>query len=211
MHEELAEELDGESYGYRKVDTYAVTMSSSAAGKRLSKVPWLDTTKVERVQPMGSKKTTAQVHPNHFTHKLIDEAKKRGVEVLCGKGVKSLVWDSSSGELTGVTLDDDTVIHGDAAVVCMGPWSSTLPMRSNKSPRGRLPIIAARAHSIVLKPNREVPAQALFCSLQMNRNFYDPEVVKKKKLSHHTISAALISLTDCLDIPKAGFYCLYMR
>ncbi|KAI9283949.1 FAD dependent oxidoreductase [Umbelopsis sp. AD052] len=174
LHEELAEELNGESYGYRKVETYAVSMGSSAAGKNLTTIPWLDTSKVERIQSMGSKKTTAQVHPYHFTNKLIDEAKNRGVEVLCGQGVKSLVWESN--ELTGVMLDDNTEIHGDAVVVCMGPWSSTLSMRSNKSPRGKLPIIAARAHSIVLKPNGEVPAQALFCSIQFNRNFYDPEI-----------------------------------
>ncbi|KAI8583794.1 hypothetical protein K450DRAFT_182534 [Umbelopsis ramanniana AG] len=176
MHEELAEELNGESYGYRKVDTYAVTMGSAADGKKLGEISWLDTSKVERIQSMGSKKTTAQVHPYYFTNKLIDEAKNRGVEVLCGQGVKSLVWDSSTNELTGVILDNDTEIHGDAVVVCMGPWSSTLPMRSSKSPRGKLPIIAARAHSIVLKPNSEVPAQALFCSIQLNRNFYDPEI-----------------------------------
>ncbi|KAH8554320.1 FAD dependent oxidoreductase [Umbelopsis sp. PMI_123] len=176
LHEQLAKELDGESYGYRKVDTYAVTMASTTSGKRFKTISWLDTVKIDRVEQMGNKKTTAQVHPYLFTNKLVDDAKRRGVEVLCGQGVKSLVWDHSKNKLTGVMLDDDTVIEGDAAVVCMGPWSSTLPIRSNRSPRGKLPIIAARAHSIVLKPHCEVPAQALFCSVQLNRNFYDPEI-----------------------------------
>jgi glycine/D-amino acid oxidase-like deaminating enzyme len=125
---------------------------------------------------MGTTKSTAQVHPYKFTNALIDDAKKRGVQVRIGQGVKSLIYDDSLKKLKGVVLDDDSEIEGDAVVVCMGPWSGQLPIKSGRSPRGRLPIMAARAHSIVVKPHQDVPAQALFCSLQIGRKFYDPEV-----------------------------------
>ncbi|GAB5587987.1 hypothetical protein Unana1_02887 [Umbelopsis nana] len=175
LHEELAKELDGKAYGYRRVSTYGVQMAATKVAKKSSKIAWLDTEKVEEINTMGTTKTTAQVHPYKFTNALIDDAKKRGVKVRCGQGVKSLSWDDSKNRLTGVVLDDDSIIECDAAIVCMGPWSAELPIKSNRSQRGRLPIIAARAHSIVLKPKRDVPAQALFCSMQAGRKFYDPE------------------------------------
>jgi glycine/D-amino acid oxidase-like deaminating enzyme len=151
-------------------------MAATKVAKKSSKIAWLDTEKVEEISTMGTTKTTAQVHPYKFTNALIDDAKKRGVKVRCGQGVKSLSWDDSKNRLIGVVLDDDSIIECDAAIVCMGPWSAELPIKSNRSQRGRLPIIAARAHSIVLKPKRDVPAQALFCSMQAGRKFYDPEV-----------------------------------
>ncbi|KAG2171356.1 hypothetical protein INT43_009017 [Umbelopsis isabellina] len=176
LHEQLAKELDGEAYGYRRVDTYAVTIGSSATGKKINKIAWLDTEKVAAASSMGTTKSTAQVHPYKFTNALIDDSKKRGVQVRIGQGVKSLIYDDSLKKMKGVVLDDDSEIEGDAVVVCMGPWSGHLPIKSGRSPRGRLPIMAARAHSIVVKPHQEVPAQALFCSLQIGRKFYDPEI-----------------------------------
>lgn len=178
LHEELAQELNGKSYGYRKVDTYSVNIASSKVGKKSSKFAWLDSEKIENVGTMGTTKTTAQVHPYKFTNALIDDAKKRGVRVRCGHGVKSLVWDDSKNRISGVLLENDREFDCDAAVICMGPWSGDLPIKSNRSPRGKLPIIAARAHSIVLKPRGDVPAQALFCSMQLGRKLYDPEVTK---------------------------------
>jgi FAD dependent oxidoreductase len=176
LHEQLAKDLDGESYGYRRVDAFDVTFATPDTGKGLPNVAWINNKSVSYSDFIGTTDTCAQVHPFKFTNALIDDAKERGVKVLCGQGVKELILDDSSRQLKGVILDDDSIIEADAVVVCMGPWSGQLPIQSTGTHNTRLPISGARAHSIVMKPHFGVPPQAIFTHTLLRGKHYHPEV-----------------------------------
>lgn len=168
--------MDGESYGYRRLDAFDVTFTTPDTGKGLPNVAWINKENVSYSDFIGTTNTCAQVHPFQYTNALIGDAKKRGVKVLCGQGVKELILDNTSGQLMGVMLDDNTTIEADVAVVCMGPWSGQLPIRSKGRPNTRLPISGTRAHSIVMKPHSEVSPQAIFTHALLDGKHYHPEV-----------------------------------
>lgn len=170
--------MDGESYGYRRLDAFDVTFTTPDTGKGLPNVAWINNENVSYSDVIGTTNTCAQVHPFQYTNALIDDAKKRGVKVLCGQGVKELILDYTSGQLVGVMLDDNRKIEADVAVVCMGPWSGQLPIHSKGIHNTRLPISGARAHSIVMKPHSEVSPQAIFTHTLLDGKHCHPEVLQ---------------------------------
>ncbi|KAI8578609.1 hypothetical protein K450DRAFT_301066 [Umbelopsis ramanniana AG] len=176
LHEQLAKELDGASYGYRRVDAFDVTFATPETGKGLPNVAWINDKSVSYFDVIGTTNTCAQVHPFKFTNAMIDDAKKRGVKVLCGQGVKELILDDTSGQSKGVVLEDDSIIEADVVVVCMGPWSGQLPIQTTGTHIARLPISGARAHSIVMKPRFEIPPQAIFTHTLLGGKHYHPEI-----------------------------------
>ncbi|KAI8376099.1 FAD dependent oxidoreductase [Radiomyces spectabilis] len=178
LHAELAKSLNGERYGYRRVETYSVYLSfgSGKSNKEIprenSTIDWLDTKRVRSVDTLGTVDNTAQVHPELFTHALLEDAVATGhVQVRCGQGVASLLYgDDDPTKVIGVELDNGEKIDADAVVICMGPWSGTLPMKGRR--RNMLPITGSRAHSIVMKPEKTVPAQALFTAIADGSRIY---------------------------------------
>ncbi|TNY21454.1 putative cytoplasm protein [Rhodotorula diobovata] len=94
LHADLATEFDGASrYGYRQLDTLSVSADFSAQSgkarrqKRLAGAdlfPWLNADIVTDSDVLGSKDTTAQVHPEQFTHFLVSSAKDLGVRLVYG-------------------------------------------------------------------------------------------------------------------------------
>ena len=156
MHAEFAREL-GVDCGYRRVITLGVAASASAGvipedARRQSQ--WLDG-ECAVYSRLGTRETTAQVHPRLFTRALMKEAQKRGAKVIIGC-VDGLEIRESPDTLRGVRVDG-TVIPADAVVIAMGPWSSSacdwLPLP---------PVQGLKGFSITLKPESEVPAEALF-------------------------------------------------
>ncbi|VVB18216.1 unnamed protein product [Arabis nemorensis] len=119
----LAEELNGvESYGYRPVTTLSLTVKESSkpisGGSDLP--AWIDGP-VKSPSTIGTTETTAQVHPQLFTRKLLSTAtKKYGVEVVIGKLEEVRV---ELGRVDSVLLEGGRVIDTDAVVLAMGPWS----------------------------------------------------------------------------------------
>lgn len=181
LHAQLAQKLDGPAkYGYRRLDTYSVIFQTSGKARRsnagaAAAVDWIEHDAVRSVQRLGSPNTTAQVHPRLFTQTLMDAAVETGVVKLrCGTGVRHLLYDEDE-RVVGVALEDGDEIRADAVVICMGPWSGQLPMKGR--PRtNRLPVDAARAHSIVMHPLESVPAEALFTAVLDGGQSYEPEV-----------------------------------
>jgi hypothetical protein len=78
LHEQLAKDLDGKSYGYRKVNTYDVTMETSDIEKGALNIIWISKERVEKADMVGTVDTCAQVHPFKFTNTLVEDAKTRG-------------------------------------------------------------------------------------------------------------------------------------
>nr|XP_043606888.1 putative oxidoreductase C1F5.03c [Erigeron canadensis] len=161
LHHSLAEELNGgEGYGYRPVDTLSLSVSESdtpTRGRKSTLLSWIDGP-AKSPKTIGTKETTAQVHPQLFTKRLIEKAvAEYGVEVVIGK-VKSV--ETSDGRVTAV-VDGGGVIDGDAVVLALGPWTSKFTMLAEI-----IHVHGLKAHSIVLEPKEmdAISAHALFLS-----------------------------------------------
>src|SRR5215831_616094 len=85
LHAELARQL-ATDYGYRRVDTFMLAARERGAmpgGHRVAAPAWLDGAGVVTAEP-GTTETTAQVHPERFTHALLDAARASGCTVRSG-------------------------------------------------------------------------------------------------------------------------------
>jgi glycine/D-amino acid oxidase-like deaminating enzyme len=153
IHAELADEIGGD-WSYRRMTTYA-GFAAAPAGRRSAAgafhLDWV-ADDVSLSQRLGGTQTTAQVHPGHFTHALM-EAAKPNAELRIGE-VTGVVRDG--GHVAGVEVDGD-IIAGDAAVIAMGPWS-ILAARWLPLPA----VFGLKGHSLVFDTGTQVPPEALF-------------------------------------------------
>ncbi|KAI4327407.1 hypothetical protein L6164_019873 [Bauhinia variegata] len=177
LHRALSEELDGlQSYGFRALTTLSLTLTESnntPYGSRSSSVPsWADGP-ARSPRSLGTRETTAQVHPQLFTRTLINKAVENyGVEVVIGKLERVEV---EGGGVRGVGLEGGRVIDAEAVVLALGPWSSKLDLLSSL-----FRVYGLKAHSIVLEPKQPgaITPHALFLSFYPSQGGrpLDPEV-----------------------------------
>lgn len=175
LHRSLAEELNGvESYGYRPLTTLSVTVTESkpVSSGGLGLPDWVNGP-VKSPSTIGTTQTTAQVHPQLFTRKVLSTAvEKYGVEVVIGRLEEVRV---EQGRVDSVVLEGGRVIEADSVVLAMGPWSDKLEMLSSV-----FRVYGTKAHSIVLEPKEPnaITPHALFLSYYPSNGggALDPEV-----------------------------------
>ncbi|XP_013637939.1 PREDICTED: putative oxidoreductase TDA3 isoform X2 [Brassica oleracea var. oleracea] len=174
LHRSLAEELNGvESYGYRPLTTLSVTVKESKpVSGGLGLPDWVNGP-VKSPSTIGTTQTTAQVHPQLFTRKVLSTAvEKYGVEVVIGRLEEVRV---EQGRVDSVVLEGGRVIEADSVVLAMGPWSDKLEMLSSV-----FRVYGTKAHSIVLEPKEPnaITPHALFLSYYPSNGggALDPEV-----------------------------------
>lgn len=119
LHEELAKELDIQSY--RKIPVLSV-----APGKRTKRTtdlcPWLDGE--IRDSSMMDDEGGAQVAPLELCTKLVEAAVANGAELRIGEVQGVGVEEGARGrQLCSVTIDGEDV-EASKLCVCMGPWST---------------------------------------------------------------------------------------
>ena len=150
LHAELAENISGD-WGYRRLDTYG-GIAGFRRGRGVYAMEWLSDA-VTVTQALGSRETTAQVHPGQFTAAMMRAAEAQGAELRHGRvtGIRQ-----RDGRATGVEVDG-VVIEGDAVVIAMGPWSILaalwLPLPA---------IFGLKGHSLVFETGATVPPEAVF-------------------------------------------------
>ena len=180
LHRSLSQELNGpQSYGYRSLTALSLTVNeeskriTSSSATASSALPsWIDGP-ANGPKTIGTHETTAQVHPQLFTRTLIENAvEKYGVEVVIGKLERLVV---EGGRVESVVLEGGGVVHADAVVLALGPWSSKLELLGS-----RFRVSGLKAHSIVLEPKEAnaITPHALFLSYRASnrRTPLDPEV-----------------------------------
>jgi glycine/D-amino acid oxidase-like deaminating enzyme len=153
LHAELAREL-GSDYGYRRMDTFMMAARERgdvAGGHRVAAPAWLDGSGCVTAV-LGSRQTTAQIHPAQFTAALIKAAEAHGASARIGV-VEGVI--QSDGAARGVRVDGEG-LEADAVVLAMGPWTARAagPLRL---PRIR----GLKGYSVTLAVPG-VPAHALF-------------------------------------------------
>lgn len=174
LHEELAAQLDGAAWGYRRLDTLGVLASARrdlGPYRQLDTPDWLDPDAVVHGK-IGSVETTAQVDPARFTRAMLAAAVTRGARLVSGE-VTGLVG-AGDGVATGVVVDGRE-LSADAVVLAMGPWS----VRACQW--GPLPaVVGLKGHSLVLRYTPPREPQALFVELEMaNGEQASPEVMPR--------------------------------
>jgi glycine/D-amino acid oxidase-like deaminating enzyme len=101
---------------------------------------------------------------------MIEHAVSRGAECVVGN-VTDIVLDQNGMAVRGVDIDG-RFVEADAVVIAMGPWS-TLARRWLPVPD----VYGLKGHSIVLRPSKPVPAEALFADVETEDGMSDtPEI-----------------------------------
>jgi glycine/D-amino acid oxidase-like deaminating enzyme len=166
LHAELAAELDGSRWGYRRLDTWSVSVGEARPGR--ASLAWLGgRARIEG--KLGAPDTTAQVHPARFTEAMLQRALDHGAQLRRGR-VTGVVLDPDGTRAVGVCVDDAD-LAADAVVLAMGPWSVSacrwLPLP---------PVFGLKGNSVVFQSNEAVPADALFVELAAVGGVQTPEV-----------------------------------
>ena len=175
LHQEWADAL-GNSYGYRRVDTFGTAMSvrrSLGSRGQTDLAEWLADDAVHR-RRLGTPSTTAQLDPEAFTKALVDGAVAHGAELRFG-AVAGLLKSGDGSVVRGVQLEDGTQVEGDAIVLALGPWSllaaQWLPLP---------PIYGLKGHSIIFRPAKPLPAETIFAEFEdTDGEHLAPEIVPR--------------------------------
>lgn len=174
LHAQLARSL-GTDYGYRRVDTLAVAAGAGVALPDARLPPgteWIDG-RCAVYSVLGTRETTAQVHPARFTHALLAGAIERGARLLTGR-VEGLDLAGTPARVRGVRVDGE-IVRAEKVIIAMGPWSCAAAEWLPLPPVGGL-----KGFSITLRPNAPVPAQALFVDyLTETGERESPEIVPR--------------------------------
>jgi len=175
LHAAWAQEL-GDRYGYRRVDTFAVTLSDRrklGRAQGASVAGWLAADASHR-SPIGTKDTTAQIDPEAFTRTLIEAATLRGARLTIGT-VAGLRTSGDGRRVEGVILEDGRDFPADAVIIAMGPWS-VLAARWVPIPA----VHGLKGHSIVFRPEATLPSEAVFAEFEdADGETYAPEIVPR--------------------------------
>lgn len=131
---------------------------------------WLDTEhSLAAYEGMGTPDDTAQVHPELFTRSMAQLAEDQGVQIITGARVTAINKNRDGSKVESVTYSKDgqeDQLSTTDCVVAAGPWTSRL--------LPNIPVTAARAHSVVIKPPKPISAYALFTSINLPPGFPAP-------------------------------------
>ena len=203
LHEQWADDL-GNTYGYRKVETFSAAVSvrrSLPVSSDANVAGWLAHDAAHRRQ-LGNLTTTAQLDPEAFTTALVDAAVARGAELRIA-AVAELARSPDGSRTTGIVLEGGEHVAGDAVILALGPWS-LLAAQWIKLP----PIYGLKGHSIVFRPKTPLPGEAIFAEYEdQDGDVLTPEIVPR---ADGTLYICGLSGTGALPVdpslvkPEAG-------
>ena len=203
LHEHWADDL-GNTYGYRKVETFSTAISARrplSAGSDVNMAAWLAHDAALRRQ-LGDHTTTAQLDPEAFTKALVDASVARGAELRIA-AVAELARSPDGSQATGIVLEGGEHVAGDAVILALGPWSLLAAQWIQLAP-----IYGLKGHSIVFRPKSLLPAEAIFAEFEdHDGDVLTPEIVPR---ADGTLYICGLSGTGALPVdpslvePEAG-------
>lgn len=149
-----------------------------------SALDWVDPTIIRGSRQLGTTKSTSQVHPYLFTTSLVELAQASGVEVVIGS-LEGIVKDDESGRFLlsasssgGEGEENKIEIGGVTEVVfAAGPWTGSLAKKLGLKAGRAKEITGSRAHSLVIRPSKPLPAQAIFTAVKESNGIEsEPEI-----------------------------------
>ncbi|KAL1306351.1 hypothetical protein AAFC00_005066 [Neodothiora populina] len=184
-------EMDGDNETAKKRRVSLEKRDARALGElRAAGVPsdldWVDADCLRVYDEMGDPSTTAQVHPYHFTTAMAELAAAKGADMRVGAAVKDIQYSDDGKSVTGITYHDrnsgeKVQLPATDIIISAGPWT--------RSVYPDAPISALRAHSVTIRPSREVSAYALFTQIKLPAGFglEPPQAAKKGRSSTGSI------------------------
>lgn len=215
LHDQLAQEHNGsELWGYRRVRCGQLTavgrqlainrkpeLKSSSTiplgkwwssdRKAASVLPpdlnWFDVEAVRAYEEFADTKSTAQVHPVHFTNSMAKLAEQGGARIVLGTvehihcssvnttsedpAPLASLQDPAQKKVVSLTYSDKATskkrtIRASTVVVAAGPWTPTILPQVKMSP--------LRAHSVTLKLKQQVSAYCLFTEISLSESSRSP-------------------------------------
>lgn len=198
LHQQLADEHNGSSWGYRRVPCAELSAFGQGPKRSLdlpvpngdstvrsvmeypSELDWIIPKSIKSYNEVGDANHTAQVHPYIFTTTISRLAEKQGAKVILGKvttvnykdsgkAVESVSYRASSG-------GENITIEATDVLIAAGPWTPTIFPRA--------PIGGARSHSIIIHPSRPVSGFALWPDITPGpggrpKEFISPEIYSR--------------------------------
>ena len=127
-------------------------------------IDWFEEECVRGYESMGTTEDTAQVHPYLFTRGMVELAVERGVRVLFGRCEEVVLHQGKDGGVKGVRYTEKEsgemkMLEATDVVVTAGPWSGRVWPAA--------PVGSLRAHSVTIRPTREVSAYAVFTRIAL--------------------------------------------
>ena len=164
LHTKLAEIMKGEqNYDYRKLEAYSLDITPNASSLEADNhlnLSWINGPGVNcnAKKLIGSIETVAQLHPYKFSQTLMKSNIEKGADLHEKAEVFGLIFSEDRSQVKGVLLSSGQSVKGDAVVITMGPWTGL----ASKWCPDISSFYGQKAHSIIVKPSRPVPAEALF-------------------------------------------------
>ena len=157
---------------------------SGEAAARMKKVglpgdlDWFEEECVRGYESMGTTEDTAQVHPYLFTRGMVELAVEMGVRVLFGRCEEVVLHQGKDGGVEGVRYTakgsgEMKVLEATDVVVTAGPWSGRVWPAA--------PVGSLRAHSVTIRPTREVSAYAVFTRIGLPKKEEGHDGGRKKR------------------------------
>uniref|UniRef100_H2ZE66 FAD dependent oxidoreductase domain-containing protein n=1 Tax=Ciona savignyi TaxID=51511 RepID=H2ZE66_CIOSA len=167
LHQTLAAKHNGEAnYDYRVLEAFSATYKqelkeNGSKGDRQF-LKWVDGPSIVQTScnRIGSKDNVAQLHPYKFVKIISDYNASNKVKILEGNPVVG--FEIHNSKVTGVKVKNGSQINCDVVILCMGPWTGLAVNWFVKLPS----IYGQKGHSIVISPEHEVPAEALFMEFE---------------------------------------------
>jgi glycine/D-amino acid oxidase-like deaminating enzyme len=193
LHEAWADQL-GNSYGYRKIDTYSAVIDAhaqQAAQTAAGMADWL-APKARHRRQLGNASTTAQLDPEAFTKTLAEAAVRQGATLVMD-AVAGLDIEEGSSTVSGVMLERGRHIAAEAVIMALGPWSllasQWLPLP---------PVYGLKGYSIIFKPEKPIPPEAVFAEIRGDDGeVHTPEIVSR---ADGTVYVCGLPSTDNLPV-----------
>ncbi|KAH0139729.1 fad NAD binding oxidoreductase, partial [Aureobasidium melanogenum] len=145
-------------------------VSAKMAARGIPKdLDWIHPDCLRMYDEMGDPSTTAQVHPYQFTTSMADLAAEKGADVRVGAAVKSINRSKDGKSVESVTYEDkndnnkEVTVSATDVIISAGPWTREVYPDA--------PISATRAHSVTIRPTREISAYALFTEIKLPAGF----------------------------------------
>ncbi len=191
LHAELAQLHDGATnWGYRQINCGQLTATGrvfpqtssqnekpkkddsvslqkrdreALAKLRTAGIPnelnWVSADSVPSYNAMAEASETAQVHPYQFTTSMAKLAEEKGVQVILGS---VLSIGKSGNAVNSITYEDKATsqtltVPATDVIIAAGPWT--------KSVYPSAPISALRAHSVTIRPSKQLSPHALFTEI----------------------------------------------
>ncbi|CAD0091261.1 unnamed protein product [Aureobasidium mustum] len=185
-------EMNGKNAGDREKHSVSLEknppkVSAKLAARGIPKdLDWIHPDCLRMYDEMGDPSTTAQVHPYQFTTSMADLAAEKGADVRVGAAVKSINHSKDGKSVESVTYEDkndnnkEVTISATDVIISAGPWTREVYPDA--------PISATRAHSVTVRPTREISAYALFTEIRLPAGFGGATDKAKKSWGEQHVS-----------------------